>query len=281
MHSQSATTQTRNEPTAGERAVIFGGLALFAASFLIPVFHYRLVPVPPTRESRVVTDIKSLENALADFKANFGDYPPSRITLYANAEGWNSDRRSKAIVRRFWPFFDFNDPAYPESFFEKDETKKSLNGSECLVFFLGGVSDEKAGLIGFFKNPAKPFSPAASSRLGPFFEFDRARLTDINNNGLWEYADSFPDREKPFVYYSAYDGRGYNANDKTFGLAPYQKPDGEAWEPKSFQIISPGKDGEYGTGGVYDPKAVNKDLIEKRKAERDNITNFSSGRLAD
>jgi hypothetical protein len=54
-----------------------------------------------------------------------------------------------------------------------------------------------------------------------------------------------------------------------------------AWNPQSFQIISPGSDNEYGTGGVFNADTASNDLVgAARETERDNITNFHSGRLA-
>jgi hypothetical protein len=48
-----------------------------------------------------------------------------------------------------------------------------------------------------------------------------------------------------------------------------------AFKPNSHQIISPGSDNLYGTGGVYDGKNYKSPSID----DEDNITNFSSGRL--
>jgi hypothetical protein len=50
---------------------------------------------------------------------------------------------------------------------------------------------------------------------------------------------------------------------------------GPAWKEQSFQLISPGFDREFGTGGGYtaDNGLVNRSA---RSSETDNITNFSS-----
>ena len=53
-----------------------------------------------------------------------------------------------------------------------------------------------------------------------------------------------------------------------------------ALKPQSFQIISPGADGQYGTGGIYGASTAETDLsAAARRTEWDNITNFSQGRL--
>jgi hypothetical protein len=53
-----------------------------------------------------------------------------------------------------------------------------------------------------------------------------------------------------------------------------------AWNANSYQIISPGPDGIYGSGGAYQQGDANGLLVGARSGERDNITNFSSGVLA-
>lgn len=56
-----------------------------------------------------------------------------------------------------------------------------------------------------------------------------------------------------------------------------QSSGGVAHKPKSFQIISPGIDGLYGVGGVFDISQSNSGLSSKD--DYDNITNFASGKL--
>ncbi len=48
-----------------------------------------------------------------------------------------------------------------------------------------------------------------------------------------------------------------------------------AYKPKGFQVISPGADGNYGTGGLFNPD--NTSTLSPQ--DRDNITNFQGGRL--
>ena len=252
MASHPSAIQAVRKPEAVPLAIVVIALCLLGVGLLSP----RLFSTTDRGSviARVSVDIKALEAGLMDFKAKFGEYPPSRITLHRDHAGWNSDPRSKAIIRKLWPRFDFQNPEYPHGFFADDEAQKTLNGSECLVFFLGGPTDESGGFVGFSKDPRQPFSPASSLRVGPFFEFSRRQLTDLNGNGLSEYLDPLLHQTKPYVYYTSYHGRGYDAKDRTAGLAHYTKPDGNAWKPRTIQIISPGRDGEYGTGGVYDPK---------------------------
>jgi len=185
-----------------------------------------------------------------------------------------------------------------------------LTGAEALVFFLGGMNAtnvvDSRGLLrttpvapattppnvgdvithweplGFSVSPTDPFA-RGGSRIGPYFEIDSERLINVDGDtdpeGAPEYLDPLPGQTKPLIYASSYDGRGYRAADLVTGpsstfTSVYTKTGGQAYNPKSFQIISAGVDGDYGTGGVYDDT-----LPANRSAERDNITNFKGGRL--
>lgn len=167
---------------------------------------------------------------------------------------------------------------------------------------------------GFSKNPADPFS-LGGTREGPFFEFNTGRFTDYGVEGFPEYKDTFPAQSKPYLYFSSYDGSGYRehltgiANEyaDTYSQATdvpvlaYRQGSllsATPFKQKSFQIISPGRDQKYGPGGPYvsgntdplpawdttalpswagSPLTV---TTSDRDAERDNITNFSTGVLA-
>ena len=188
-----------------------------------------------------------------------------------------------------------------------------LTGAEALVFFLGGMNAtnvvDSRGLLrtspvapatsapnvgdvithweplGFSVSPTDPFA-RGGSRIGPYFEIESDRLINIDNpavptdaEGAPEYLDTLPGQTKPLIYASSYDGRGYRAVDLVTGpsstlTSVYTKTGGQAYNPKSFQIISPGFDSDYGTGGVFDTT-----LPANRSMERDNITNFKGGRL--
>lgn len=262
-----------------------------------------------TRISQVNVEIGSLDAALTQFQSEFGDYPPSRITLYKDADGWDvlkastnvertEIRRSRSIIVKYWPSFDFSDPVYPTGFFATGETKKELDGAECLVFFLGGiptidtngtatVEDDVWVLNGFSKNSSQPFSSGGSSRLGPFFDFNIQRLKDTDDPGSGpngggtdspEYLDPIPGQTKPYIYLSGYGGRGYETSDLgSRGMTDfYRESTSKGWKAKSYQIISSGFDGEFGTGGLYNPDTA---LTGARAVETDNITNFHSGTL--
>jgi hypothetical protein len=116
-----------------------------------------------------------------------------------------------------------------------------------------------------------------------FFEFRRERLVDVDGDGMLEHVDPIPKQATPILYASSYNAYGYDPSDvNVFGKGDprnlqhvYRQRRGRPWNGKSFQIISPGPDGRYGRGGVFDPKHTNK----LHRSDRDNVTNFTSGAL--
>ncbi|QDT23839.1 prepilin-type N-terminal cleavage/methylation domain-containing protein [Gimesia chilikensis] len=239
------------------------------------------------QQQQVRSEIGSLEAAITAFRQDFGMDPPSGINLYETSSGWASDQRSKGLIRKMWPQFDFS----LGRDINKDGTVSTgaagqipLNAGECLVFFLGGIWDVSGKTPnGFSKNSANPFAVAnaGGGRLGPYMEFDTSRFVDIDSDGAPEYLDSFPSQQKPYLYFSSYDGRGYRVSEVTgtgmvdvyrLGDPTTPPPTNDVpFKAKSYQIISPGADFDYGTGGNYDPK---RNLPGNRSAESDNITNF-------
>ena len=264
----------------------------------------------------VRSEIASLESALADFKLKFGDYPPSSIVLYESWNaGWSADSSSRSRIRSLFPKFDFGRPAPAGTGLSRDFNGDGdtddffvLKGDQCLVFFLGGMFDSITGFNGFHPDPTNPFQKNAASPIGPFMDFDIERvLYDFEvqypfyDNGTTTgadcsmhfpvYADPLPGQTRPYIYSVSYDGAGYNdnpggdANTEATGSTVfnvYTTTGGVHYKPHTFQIISPGYDGEYGEGGAYDPEAINPlpaAIGVSRFVERDNVTNFTSGTL--
>ncbi|SFJ50853.1 type II secretion system protein [Planctomicrobium piriforme] len=310
----ASSLKPRSGFTLVELIVVILIMAILVAMLLPAINNVRRT----AREAQVTIDIKNLEKAIADFKLKFnGAEVPSSFKICERASDWGTstaDKNALATIRQLWPnvdtsvdLGDVNGNGTPNEIY-------TLNGPECLVFFLGGVcatanssgqivaQDGTAGSespntptiwapLGFSTNPSKPFS-RGGTRVGPFIEFDSGRLKDgttaSSTSGVMpEYLDPLPNQIAPYLYISSYGGRGYNfsgANITTNNndLSPltfityYKSNVVIPHNQKSFQIISPGFDNEYGSGGEY---ASGTPLPSTRLNERDNITNFSGGPL--
>lgn len=251
------------------------------------------------RNARITTartEMAAIGTAIGEFKAEYGTEPPSYISFVA-ANPAALPAATKATLRKMFPQIDFTSTAIQVSLTQAGIWGKELRGSECLVFFLGGVRRGDGTtftneLTGFSKNPANPFAQqtAQSSRVGPFFDFDSGRLGEVarvpgptisafnlddtafTGNPL-AYVDKLPGQNRPLLYASTAATGFYRATDvPELADGPYRKSSatGPYHNPTSFQIISAGFDTEYGSGGasVADQGA-------------DNLTNFSPGLLGD
>lgn len=319
-HKVTSGSRLRRGFTLVELMVVVVVIAILMALLLPAIGRVRT----NVMEAKVITEINGLSSAIAAFKAKYGAEPPSRISIYLTTAGWNGDPTSRGIIRSIWPQFDFSmtmpDPnnvgntrtAYPAYW----TTTVNLNSGECLLFFLGGVMGENASgpnqvPTGFAKNPMYPFAPtiANANREGPFFEFtDISRIRDIDGNGMNEWYDPLPGQTNPYLYFSSYEGRGYVVSGTynelpsggtlldVYRVSPTLQAPGSATQglsaqkSQSFQIISPGYDGNYGSGGVFNSSLNNSGLISGfdtstppnpiyDTAAYDNLTNFNGGRL--
>lgn len=300
-----------------ELMVVIVIIAILVGLVLPAIFGARTI----ARDVEVRKDIGDLESAITQFKVAYGVEPPSLVTLYKTDAQWSADTRSRAAIRRIWPklnfaYTDITDPDVGSGGlkFPPTVTSVSLNGAECLVFFLGGVTNAAGALNGFSKDPQLPFKND-TSREGPFFEFKGAlnvvstswtgRLMDYDGDLAPEYRDTLPQQTMPYAYFHSNDGGSYPfetvpsasgafwRNTDCLGLmdhAYYQTfnkgtsamtalaaaRSSLPQKPKGFQIISPGADGLYGTGGLFNPD----NTANLSAADRDNITNFHQSRLA-
>ena len=280
------------------------------------------------RVAEVRKDISDLETGITTFKQSFGIEPPSRITLYPAPADWTNpmnspeNKRSLGLLRQMWPKFDFANcggASNGTNFILTDQTgtaKVTLNGAECLVFFLGGIIDgSSGGLVGFAKDPAHPFAQASgpgaiTNREGPFFTFKGARVSAGNFNGRLmnasgdpafpEYKDPLPQQTKPYLYFSASTGsyatQGTNplapismmnpwVNVDCFGIMP------NAYYSKFDKYSSPQMSVPYKPKGIQiispgpDTNYGFGGLFDPDKVsalsldDKDNITNFHPGRL--
>lgn len=281
------------------------------------------------RVAEVRKDISDLETGITTFKQSFGIEPPSRITLYPAPADWTNpmnspeNKRSLGLLRQMWPKFNFANcggASDGTNFLLTDLTGTStpvtLNGAECLVFFLGGIIDgSSGGLMGFAKDPAQPFAQASgvggiTNREGPFFSFKGARksagqfngrlVNTVGNAAFPEYKDPLPQQTNPYIYFSA--STGSYATQATNPLLPISMTN--PWVNVDCLRIMPNayysKFDKYSSPQMsvpYKPKGIQiispgpdtnygfGGLFDPDKVsalpldDKDNITNFHPGRL--
>ena len=200
MICSSSSPPIRRRPGDGRGPRGFTLVELLLVILILAVLIALLLPalngaLKTARNAAVGAEINQLAQALASFKTQYGDYPPSRIYL---AEDGNFGQaastqiapgdityaqlaqRSVAALRKFFPRVVLNTSGgavfLPGSFRWYDFNGNGvmdgpyiLNGHECLAFFLGGIplpnpvtvpatSSTTFSMTGFGKDPTNPFS---------------------------------------------------------------------------------------------------------------------------
>jgi hypothetical protein len=205
----------------------------------------------------------------------------------------------------------------------------TLEGDQCLVFFLGGARAAGTGLagttnppifVGYSGSQFTPMdttgigAPGGSGRVGPYFEFDAARLVDLPHPGVgqsspigfFSYLDPFG--KQPYAYFSAYANRAPNSYSRytdftvsqtsrvsdcqsllSGGLWPYAQSFNSTTNtvsyvnPNTYQLISGGPDGKWGPGtvnpinpatGPYWTAATAGDVYGNKDPGFDDMSNF-------
>ena len=177
MICSSSSPPIRRRPGEGRGPRGFTLVELMAVILILAVLIALLLPalngaLKTARNAAVGGEIDQLAQALASFKAQYGDYPPSRIYLAENGDytvvtsnaslsiaGASQDitlgqlaQRSVSALRKFFPRVVLNTSGgrrVRRTILLAGTTSTAtacvrtapyiLQGHECLVFFLGGI----------------------------------------------------------------------------------------------------------------------------------------------
>ncbi|MCC7087004.1 MAG: prepilin-type N-terminal cleavage/methylation domain-containing protein [Pirellulales bacterium] len=303
---------------------IIGILASLASVAAYKVFFQ-------ARGAAIKADITNMDNFLAQFKNEHGDYPPSNLD-HTNSAAQAAMIRfiTKAFPRcnaieevRHIPRADGTLPTYNNGAYSS--SSPAMSPAQALAFWLRGFSANKQRPL------SSLYDPQPAERVGGL-EFN-GRLINPNTKTGWVIADLIPpvfqapSGSQPYVYFES---RSYlyhnNQSSATVGsgnFIPYMpymwdsNNDGAFtnldWDannngkldsseqakiyanPKSYQIVSAGVDGDFGT--PTSPVAKSFPLVSGTlnlavakiyrsgegyaSEDDDNITNFSQQSLGD
>jgi prepilin-type N-terminal cleavage/methylation domain-containing protein len=146
-------------------------------------------------------------------------------------------------------------------------TGADLDANQTLTFFLGGIQQSSNGGVvftGFSANPSAPFTArqtADEPRRGPLLDLGGTSKFVLDpTNGFARLTDAYGN---PFAYFTPLNGLtnkfygGYNnlpQGQPSMGAYYYSSGGANQFENASgFQLISSGKDGLFGPGGLWPP----------------------------
>jgi hypothetical protein len=276
-------------------ALVLGLCALSCCIMFGWVYAIIISDVQATRQAETIAEIEQLDAATRKFFLKYGFYPPSQVKLCERFSDYGDtelDRHSKAVLKRMFPRLHRPGSDTPDVDWDGNGQYSPpviLTGDQCLVFFLGGINGR-----GFSQdvsapgNRGVPWDP-------PIYSFEANRLVDLRGNGFASYLD--PYRQRPYAYFSS-SGKGYNEwpalgghpsdcpsePGKAMGdndVWPYASAPNTYLNPDTFQILSAGPDGVFGTGS---PNGTSNFLkagmgSDLPAAARDDLANFATGPL--
>jgi hypothetical protein len=228
------------------------------------------------------------------YKEKFGEYPPD----FAGVDGsLGTAQKTKAIaavarhLAKAFPRYtgDWTDPS--NGLAAMFPIGITLTPQTALAIWLGGIPDGNGNPSGFAADPTNPFQPASvcASRVGPFFDFDRARINNGRFFSKGASASQMTSGAGAITYFRAENGTYCVDNTTTtksvadtgsVNVCPAWNVNASTWvNPTAVQIFSPGLDMAYSspTGSVTDrlnfPTGDNYGVNTF-----DDITNFSGGK---
>ncbi|MFO0809190.1 MAG: type II secretion system protein [Gemmataceae bacterium] len=224
-------------------------------------------------------ELSQLTNAVKSFQNDFQvPYVPDTLALPPG-----NDQASAQFITTLWPRLKGNgallaNTATARAYWQTGSQQRVLAGHQVLVFVLGGyregagangVGGDPAGFSSDATDPMK--APVASAgRKGPYYEFPSERLKVISTTSDFPYP-SFIDvyGKAPYLYFSSStSGNDYPTTavdltyqtdtgaTGTFRVSPYLLRAASTGvtakfaNPTGFQIISAGRDGRFGKGGI-------------------------------
>jgi type II secretory pathway pseudopilin PulG len=264
-----------------ELMIVIAIIAILISLLLAGVQRVLVVQERVETQSDITQMTQSLDAARTTYgKVTGGGGPeffPSKLILhndiskYRLATATADEKRTAAVLRQMFGKRFISNGTTVAWLAGGATASRTLQGSECLVFYLGGMSDLAGSrCLGFSTNPLDP-TAAGGERLGPYFQFKSTRLVAGPSGSFFHYLDR---NGRPFVFFGAISPNSYDATHAHEGVSPYYESGSSTnWlRPNSFQIISAGRDKAFGAGGALNIKTG----YSSGTSGADDLANFSS-----
>jgi prepilin-type N-terminal cleavage/methylation domain-containing protein len=254
---QRPTRRARGGFTLIELLVVIAIIAVLVSMMMAGIMKVK----DAGKRTQVTDELSQMKAAFTKFQTNFKNpgNPPSMLILCEDHNAYPNTplgQESKKFLDKCFGQGGSLGPVDWNGNGVIDSGQVLLDGSQCMVFFLSGINGK--GFSSNTRNPADFSRP----RIDPAFSFKQDRL-----NTAAPYSPQFPAYNdpygRPYAFFSSYwKSNGYNrygtSDCANLGVQPYFTPRHTAnipdyYEPTSFQIISAGKNGIFGPGGLYPP----------------------------
>jgi type II secretory pathway pseudopilin PulG len=246
--------------------------------------------VNSARRAKIVMEISQLTVGLNTYKETRGEYPPSF------GEDYSSSNRNQTAMERHLQRCYPKMSAANKSFFY-DNIAPNIDQAEALPFWLSLTTEDPA-------NPFFNFTSTGMSNPRPFkafYEFDVKRMepnpttvpddpsgNDVNGvSGIDVPVFLAPNaRETPYIYMESRTYQRHYQNPPLGVTVPYYNELNGAmagWmNPKGFQIVCAGLDGNFGGTSTSSYKTFPNDRNGVSNLyDRDNLTNLSNKTVGD
>jgi len=229
--------------TIVELLVVMVIIAILAGLLVAGVF----AAISRAQKATIVLELNGMHQAFLRYKQANSELPPS----YMAGGGDPLNQHLKA--------------AFPRRNPSNDTAPAGLNQAQLIVFYLRGYSSDAR----------RPVNGGGDRQ--PFFDFDKTRIKNASGQAADIYADPVPmyfpkhGQQAPYVYFKASrqrDAQGifrnrFNENEQFAEIAiagtATPKVSEEGVEPKPFQIVSGGLDGNYQATPMYSTEDVQDD----------------------
>jgi len=300
IQNRQSKIQNRAAFTLTELLVVIAIIAMLAALVSVGVMR----ALDSAKQTRIKVEVDNLDAAFKGYKEKYGSYPP--CALYTPA----TNQALRAHIARAFPRYNLGNLA-------NDLAKAGLDPNytrpdQALVFWLRGFGPD---VTNPFLTGAVP-APGVKVARTPFFDFDKARLKNLNPSGAVNAMSYVPPGVKnnaPYLYFEtgafsptyaapySFDAASYlfdpvsggkivSAGVATVYCRDVDNNNTAAFPPdewmnlESYQIVSSGMDGIYGNSAaaaswhLY-PAGIG---YSPDLSEDDNVTNFcDKARLGD
>jgi len=313
MTNQTACNQTAQHPIAGvvsrpnrlRSRIVRGGFTLVEILVVIVIIGILVGIIVPgvmsayrrSQEFAIENDITQIGASIEAFKTKYGFYPPDFALIRATNGIANKSNLLLPYINRIAPNHGESAAAgngWPSGYRRIDvwmeEVGQHLGPDSALVFWLSGLIKNKQFPLTYVNSSDNKVHGQVAYNGGPDGTVEREIYFDFKNQKLVLDPTTAPvpnaiarftqtnNRPEYYVYFETKSLVTYPPLPacivNSITVTPYVNSSNQLFNKNSFQVLAPGMDGVFAASG-----STSTSISGVTPRERDNVTNFSEGRL--